>query len=95
LDGKRRLVLRNFDIDVIVEVMNCLSNSIGIVEHSKFNLILNFYWDPGQLNIGIRINSIFGSGSTQYWDPGQLNIAVRLLAGTVGESIPDFESEQK
>ena len=67
-----RFFLWNFDIDIIVEVRDSPSNSIGTVAHSKFNIILNFYWDPGQLNI-----------------------AVRLLAGAVGESMSDFESEQR
>jgi len=72
LDRKWRFFLWNFDIDIIVQVRDSPSNTIGIAGHSKFNLILNFYWDPGQLNI-----------------------AVRLLAGTDGESMSDFESEQK
>jgi hypothetical protein len=72
LNGKWRSFLWNFDIDIIVELRDSPSNSIGVVAHSKFNLILKFYWDPGQHNL-----------------------AVRLLAGTVRESMSDFESEQR
>ena len=45
----------NIDTDVIVELRDNPSKSTVIVVHSKCNLILNFYWDPGQRNIAVRL----------------------------------------
>ena len=55
LDGKWTFFLWNFGIDIIVELRDSPSNRIGIVAHSKCNLIFNSYWDPGQLNIAVRL----------------------------------------